>query len=102
MLDDTSRKLLLIMNHYKRHFGRLPGLQELERLSGRQPVSIKRGLAVLAQENYIEWDPRTPPEAAVIIEGWERDNPAHKTPQTGTQQPGHAINPGNTDYWQYY
>ncbi|WP_379142403.1 hypothetical protein [Paenibacillus sp. sgz500992] len=92
MLDDTPRKLLLIITHYQRHFGSLPGMPELERLSGRTPVPIKEGLSVLARENYIQWQPDMPPERAVIIEGWERDNPSHQADQRG----------GNTDYWNYY
>lgn len=92
MLDDTPRKLLLIITHYQRHFGSLPGMPELERLSGRMPVQIKEGLTVLAQEHYIVWDSGMPPERAVIIEGWERDNPSHNVDQKGS----------NTDYWNYY
>jgi hypothetical protein len=44
MLSDTPRKLLLVINHYSRHFGRMPSLPELERLSGRMPVDIRNGL----------------------------------------------------------
>lgn len=99
MLKDTPRKLLLIINHYYRHFGRLPSMPELERLSGRMPVDIRSGMSVLAQENYIEWSPHTPPETAVIIEGWERDNPSHKEVQTGA---GKTTGQGYTDYWSQY
>lgn len=98
MLSDTPRKLLLVINHYSRHFGRLPSMHELERLSGRTQTDIRNGLKVLTEENYIEWKPEVPIEKASIIMGWERDNPSHKEPQVSTSE---AEN-GNTDYWMYY
>jgi hypothetical protein len=99
MLSDTSRKLLLVINHYSRHFGRMPSLPELERLSGRMPVDIRNGLIELVNENYIEWNPNTPPEMACIISGWERDNPSHRDPKEVIKN-----NPveSSTDYWLYY
>lgn len=54
MLDDTPRKLLRIMYHFSVHFKRLPRLPEMERLSGRMPVAIRRGMQELAKENYIQ------------------------------------------------
>lgn len=99
MLSDTPRKLLLIINHYSRHFGRLPGMLELERLSGRTPVDIRNGLLELAKENYIEWNQHTPPEMACIIDGWERDNPAHIDPDDKQKQ---ASVPRDSDYWTLY
>lgn len=99
MLSDTPRKLLLIINHYSRHFGSLPGMPELERLSGRTTVDIRNGLLELVKGNYIEWNQHTPPEMACIIEGWERDNPAHRDPEEIQRR---ASAPSNTDYWTMY
>lgn len=100
MLSDTPRKLLLIINHYYRHFGRIPSMSELERLSGRMPEDIKSELANLTEENYIEWDLQAPPETACIIEGWERDNPAHRDPEDVVTK--HESAPSNSDYWTIY
>ncbi|MEK3771080.1 hypothetical protein MKY14_21290 [Paenibacillus sp. FSL R5-0887] len=99
MLSDTPRKLLLIITHYSRHFGRLPSLPELERLSGRMPVDIRNGLKELTEENYIEWNPNTPPEMACIISGWERDNPSHRDPEEAREV---KNIPSSADYWLYY
>ncbi|MNW07144.1 hypothetical protein D3C71_2036940 [compost metagenome] len=51
MLSDTARKLLMIMTHSVNHHSHLPSLLELERLSGRIPVSIKEGLKKLVADN---------------------------------------------------
>jgi hypothetical protein len=59
----------------------MPGMPELERLSGRMPVDIRTGLKELTEGNYIEWNPNTPPEMACIISGWEKDNPSHRDPE---------------------
>lgn len=99
MLNDTPRKLLLIINHYSRHFGSMPGMPELERLSGRTSVDIRSGLLELVKENYIEWKLHSSPETARIIEGWERDNPSHRDPEDISKRSGA---PSNIDYWLYY
>ncbi|KAA1180720.1 hypothetical protein [Paenibacillus sp. B2(2019)] len=99
MLSDTPRKLLLIITHYSRHFGRMPSLPELERLSGRMPVDIRNGLIELTEENYIEWNLHTSPEMACIISCWERDNPSHRNPEEVIRD---KTAESNTDYWLYY
>ncbi|MNC28677.1 hypothetical protein D3C75_768960 [compost metagenome] len=53
----------------------MPTMPELERLSGRLPAPIREGMRELVAERYIEWNSGTPPETAVIIEGWERQEP---------------------------
>lgn len=98
MLDDTPRKLLRIMYHFSGHFKRLPTLPEMERLSGRMPVAIRRGMQELAKENYIQWNPEAPIETAVIIDGWEREDAAVGS----SRDPQKSLKTGNLDYWQYY
>ncbi|WP_157261192.1 hypothetical protein [Paenibacillus wynnii] len=98
MLDDTPRKLLRIMYHYSGHFKRLPTMPEMERLSGRTPVAIRKGLLELADQNYISWNPHTTIETAVIIEGWERED----TTSERYQATHRSFQTGNLDYWQYY
>lgn len=78
MLSDTARKLLMIMTHSSGHHGHMPTLQELETKSGRTSAKIREGMQELIDQNYIEWKLGTPTENAVILEGWERENPADK------------------------
>jgi hypothetical protein len=99
MLSDTARKLLMIMTHSANHHAHMPSLPELERLSGRMPVPIKAALKELVEENYIEWNPNTPPETAVIIEGWERPDPRFKKRQIASQEIQWGMDGGNIDYW---
>jgi hypothetical protein len=63
------------------------------------PVPIKATLKELVEENYIEWNPNTPPETAIIIEGWERNVPYEKTPQQGAENGSGST---NIDYWLYH
>lgn len=102
MLGDTPRKLLLILTHYSQHFKRMPSLPELERLSGRMPVDIKNGLKELVEENYIDWNPHTPPETAIIIEGWERPDPRFKRNETVSQEIQQGVSGSSIDYWTRY
>ncbi|MRN52009.1 hypothetical protein [Paenibacillus monticola] len=90
------------MTHSSGHHGHMPTLQELETKSGRTPEKIRVGLQELVEKNYIEWKPGTPTESTLILEGWERDDPAGKVSQAGTQKPQQITTPGNMDYWQYY
>ncbi|MEK4474382.1 hypothetical protein NSQ91_14290 [Paenibacillus sp. FSL R7-0048] len=76
-----------------------PSLPELECLSGRMPVPIKAALKELVEENYIEWNPNTPPETAVIIEGWERPDSRFKKRQIASQEIQWGMDGGNIDYW---
>ncbi|MEK3969427.1 hypothetical protein [Paenibacillus sp. FSL H7-0323] len=99
MLSDTARKLLMIMTHSANHHAHMPSLPELERLSGRMPVPIKAALKELVEENYIEWNPNTPPETAVIIEGWERPDSRFKKRQIASQEIQWGMDGGNIDYW---
>lgn len=98
MLDDTPRKLLRILYHFSGHFKRMPTMPEMERLSGRMPVTIRKGMLELADQNYISWNPHTTVETAVIIEGWERED----TNSGRSHDPQRSIQTGNLDYWQYY
>ncbi|MEK3658201.1 hypothetical protein NSQ29_01400 [Paenibacillus sp. FSL F4-0236] len=102
MLSDTARKLLMIMTHSANHHAHMPSLPELERLSGRMPVPIKAALKELVKENYIEWNPNTPPETVIIIEGWERPDPRFKRVETVTQEIQWGMESSNTDYWTMY
>lgn len=102
MLEDTPRKLLLIMHHYSQHYRRMPDMVELERMSSRLPEPIKRGMKVLVDQHYIEWNPAMPVQTAVLIEGWERAEYPSKTDQAGTRKLSQQINPGNTAYWTHY
>lgn len=98
MLDDTPRKLLRIMYHFSGHFKRMPTMPEMERLSGRMPVAIRKGMLELADQNYISWNPHATVETAVIIEGWEREDLNSGRPQ----EPQRSFQTGNLVYWQYY
>lgn len=104
MLSDTARKLLMIMTHSSGHHRHMPTLQELEKKSGRTLAKIRVGLQELIDQNYIEWKLGTPTESALILEGWEREDPAGKGKgaQRDTGQPQQTSELGNTDYWQYY
>ncbi|MDH6373506.1 hypothetical protein M2444_005338 [Paenibacillus sp. PastF-3] len=102
MLSDTARKLLMIMTHSANHHAHMPSLPELERLSGRMPVPIKAALKELVEENYIEWNSNTPPEMAIIIEGWERADPRFKRVETATHEIHWGMDGSNTDYWTMY
>ncbi len=102
MLSDTARKLLMIMTHSANHHAHMPSLPELERLSGRMPVPIKAALKELVEENYIEWNTNTPPEMAIIIEGWERPDPRFKRVDTATHEIQWGMDGSNTDYWTMY
>ncbi|MEK5182108.1 hypothetical protein [Paenibacillus odorifer] len=102
MLSDTARKLLMIMTHSANHHAHMPSLPELERLSGRMPVPIKAALLELIQENYIEWNPNTPPETAIIIEGWERTDSRFKRLGTVNNEIQWGMDGGNIEYWTKY
>lgn len=102
MLSDTARKLLMIMTHSSGHHGHMPNLKELETKSGRTPTKIREGMQELLEQNYLEWKPGTPTESALILEGWERDDPAGKLSQGGERQPQQTNAQGNMGYWQYY
>jgi len=100
MLEDTPRKLLRILYHFSGHYKRMPTLSELSRLSGRSRIKIRLGMQALAEQTYIEWNPKLPVEKAVIIEGWERpDPPTERNTQQLRQQ---MVREGNTDYWLYH
>ncbi|WP_052088295.1 hypothetical protein [Paenibacillus wynnii] len=73
-------------------------MPEMERLSGRMPVAIRKGMLELADQNYISWNPHTTVETAVIIEGWERENDTSERPHEHRS----SSQTGNLDYWQYY
>ncbi|WP_313640336.1 hypothetical protein [Paenibacillus sp.] len=77
-------------------------MPELQRLSGRLPVPIKEGLALLAQENYIQWVQGMPPETAIIIEGWERPDPRVKRHEVAPQGIQWGIDGSNIEYWTDY
>jgi len=98
MLEDTPRKLLRIMYHFSGHFKRMPSMPEMERLSGRMPVAIRKGMLELADQNYISWNPHTTVETAVIIEGWEREADNSER----SYESHRSVQTGNLDYWQYY
>lgn len=83
MLDDTARKLLRIMVHFRGHFRRMPQLAELIRLSGRRENKVLSGFRELALQGYIEWQPSQPVEAAVILIAWESPGPGAKVPGSG-------------------
>ncbi|MEK5586602.1 hypothetical protein MKZ21_30555 [Paenibacillus sp. FSL P2-0536] len=93
----------MIMRHSAVHHAHMPSLPELERLSGRMPVSIKEGLKELAADNYIEWNPSTPTETAIIIEGWERPDPRFSFKSQDNSQPTKwGVDGSNIDYWTKY
>jgi hypothetical protein len=75
MLDDTARKLLRIMVHFKSHFRRMPQLAELVRLSGRREHKVLDGFRELALRGFIEWQPPQPVETAVVLIAWESREP---------------------------
>ena len=100
MLEDTPRKLLRILYHFSSHYKRMPTLSELVRLSGRSRVKIRLGMQTLAEQAYIQWNPKMPVEKAVIIEGWERADPRTDRNSRPVQQ--QMVSEGNTDYWLYY
>lgn len=102
MLDDTPRKLLRIMVHFRSHFRRMPSLSELERLSGRRSGSIKAGMLQLIEQHYIQWDEKQPVETAIIIEAWERDVRYKEQAETAPGKSQQASAAGNTDYWTNY
>lgn len=77
-------------------------MPELERLSGRLPVPIIDGLAMLAKENYIQWEASMPPERAIIIEGWERPDPRFNRLETSPQGTQWGVDGGNIEYWTKY
>jgi hypothetical protein len=66
------------------------------------PVPIKAALKELVEENYIVWNPNTPPEMAIIIEGWERPDPRFKRAETATHEIQWGMDGSNTDYWTMY
>ncbi|WP_223110568.1 hypothetical protein [Paenibacillus sinensis] len=61
------------MYFHRQHFGVLPPMRQLIRKSSRRSVQIRAALQELADEHYIAWRPGNPPETAVILEGWERE-----------------------------
>ncbi|MFP4976414.1 hypothetical protein ACE6ED_13505 [Paenibacillus sp. CN-4] len=102
MLNDTPRKLLMILTHFSGHYRRMPQLHELERLSGRAPGKIYEGLRELAADHYIEWTPGRPVESAIILEGWPRPDPAVERLRR-RRPPSPWDNSGsNIDYWTSY
>lgn len=92
----------MIMTHSANHHAHMPSLPELERLSGRMPVPIKAALQELVEENYIEWNQHTPPETAVIIEGWERPDSRFKRRDGEPRDIERGVDGGNIDYWTKY
>ncbi|MDT3426047.1 hypothetical protein J2Z22_001567 [Paenibacillus forsythiae] len=75
MLSDNARKLLRIMHAYRHHFGVMAPMCQLRRRSSRREEQIRAALQELADERYIQWQPGAPPETAVILEAWEREEP---------------------------
>ncbi|WP_052098527.1 hypothetical protein [Paenibacillus stellifer] len=75
MLSDNARKILRIMYYHRQHFGAVPPMRQLKRKSSRRPEQIRAALQELADGHYIAWRPGDPPETAVILEGWEREDP---------------------------
>ncbi|MEK4159496.1 MULTISPECIES: hypothetical protein [Paenibacillus] len=102
MLSDTARKLLMIMRHSSVHHSHMPTLQELEIKSGRTADKIYKAFKELVDEDYIEWEPHSAFESAVIIEGWERPDPRFKTSQTCAHEVGWGLDGGNIEYWTKY
>ncbi|AIQ52565.1 hypothetical protein R70331_14300 [Paenibacillus sp. FSL R7-0331] len=55
VFDDTSRKLLRIIAHFRAKNKRMLTIREQGRLSGRWPADIIKGFKSLAADNYITW-----------------------------------------------
>ncbi|QMV43756.1 hypothetical protein [Cohnella cholangitidis] len=70
MLDDTSRKILRILNNMRY----VPTMDELARKAGRSPEQVKIALRVLATERFIEYAPDRHHELK-IIQAWEFQQP---------------------------
>lgn len=83
MLDDTARKLLRILVHFRSHFQRMPQLTELVRLSGRREHQVLAGFRELALQGFIEWKPPHPVETAVILIAWENTEPGVRSSGRG-------------------
>ncbi|CAH1054812.1 hypothetical protein PAECIP111894_00962 [Paenibacillus pseudetheri] len=79
MLSDTARKLIMILKHSSVYHSHMPTLQELIIKSGRTPDKIHKAFHELVDEVYIEWEPHTALESAVIIKGWETPDIRLKT-----------------------
>lgn len=92
MLSDLERKLLRVLSNYKLRTGRIPAKQDLERMIGRKFGVIERGLKNLEEHEYISWSDPADLNSLVILEAWDRDQPAVPKPR-----PSSGI-----DYWTHY
>ncbi|TFE30853.1 hypothetical protein [Cohnella luojiensis] len=68
MLDDTSRKLLRILDSHSY----VPAIAELARKAGRKQWQIKKALKDLADKDHIDYDPNRHHELKVVL-AWEID-----------------------------
>ncbi|MGN7358666.1 hypothetical protein ACTHPF_12390 [Paenibacillus sp. SAF-054] len=100
MLADIERKILRILFNYLSGRRRLPTIHELEIKTGKRKEVILQSLRELERLQYIEWQNKADMQSIVIIEKWERKEPAQAIEQKKRSQP--VIREGNTDYWTQY
>ncbi|MCJ8014458.1 hypothetical protein MUG84_22415 [Paenibacillus sp. KQZ6P-2] len=101
MLADMERKILRILFNFLSGRRRLPTIHELEIKTGKRKDVILHSLHELERLQYIEWKDKASVQSIVIIEKWEREEPAYEEArnQRSHQQ---VIREGNTDYWTMY
>lgn len=92
MLTDLERKLLRVLANYNLRTRRMPTKTELERMIGRRYKDIENGLTGLVEKEYIFWPDKPQLETIVILEAWDREQPAVPKPR-----PSCGI-----DYWTHY
>ncbi|WP_237391734.1 hypothetical protein [Paenibacillus dendrobii] len=95
-----ERKILRILFNFLSGRRRLPTIHELEIKTGKRKDVILHSLRELERLEYIEWKDKTNVQTIVIIEKWERKEPAHEEAHKRQDLP--VIREGNTDYWTKY
>lgn len=100
MLADMERKILRILFNYLSGRRRLPTIHELEIKTGKRKDAIRQALQELERLQYIEWKDKGDVQSIVIIEKWEREEPAIAEARKQPNQP--VVKEGNADYWTMY
>ncbi|MEC0370132.1 hypothetical protein [Paenibacillus chibensis] len=100
MLADMDRKILRILFNYLSGRRRLPTIHELEIKTGKRKEDIHRSLRELEKQQYIDWKDKANLQSIVIIEKWEREEPAIAEARKQPNQP--VVKEGNADYWTMY
>ncbi|TVY06570.1 hypothetical protein [Paenibacillus cremeus] len=71
MLPDIERKMLRIIANYSALRNYTPTIEDLENKTGRDRQGVLQVLAVLTQEQYIQWSKNEPGYIQLLV-AWER------------------------------